>query len=177
MIDPVDSDRVGNTAPRRPWIGFPRTFAKLVAGTNIHPDTLLATDYLNHFNEAIMLVELVPSMPECLDDLRDWQPVSYEQHFAESNLSDGPLAILAYENSRPCFRKPFDETVNRIRAKVGATIEDLDRLIAAGADEAQLTDIANDNVTHLRNLLDIASAIIHGSEATADQATIDRLLD
>ena len=30
-----------------------------VRGSNINEETLLATDYLNHFNEAIMLLELV----------------------------------------------------------------------------------------------------------------------
>ena len=37
-------------------------------GTNIDPQTLLATDYLNHFNEIVMLLELIPDMPECFED-------------------------------------------------------------------------------------------------------------
>jgi len=35
-----------------------------VAGKNINEKTLLATDYLNHFNEIIMLIELVPDLVE-----------------------------------------------------------------------------------------------------------------
>jgi hypothetical protein len=38
--------------------------AQLV-GANINPTTWLATDYLNHFNEAIMLLEMLPCAPEC----------------------------------------------------------------------------------------------------------------
>ena len=30
-------------------------------GTNVNEETLLTTDYLNHFNEIIMLLEIVPS--------------------------------------------------------------------------------------------------------------------
>ena len=30
----------------------------------VHPVTGLATDYLNHYNEIVMLLDLVPSMPE-----------------------------------------------------------------------------------------------------------------
>ena len=39
-----------------------------VKGTNICDASLLATDYLNHFNEVVMLIGMIPDMPECLDD-------------------------------------------------------------------------------------------------------------
>ena len=39
-----------------------------LADANINPATGLATDYLNHFNEAIMLLEMLSSCPECRDD-------------------------------------------------------------------------------------------------------------
>ena len=39
-----------------------------VRDSNIDETTLLATDYLNHFNEIVMLLEMVPEMPEMLDD-------------------------------------------------------------------------------------------------------------
>src|SRR5262249_33673402 len=44
---------------------------------NINPRTGLATDYLNHFNEAIMLLEMIPDMPECAEDFLSWRPLSY----------------------------------------------------------------------------------------------------
>ena len=46
--------------------------ARLVRGKNINETSLLATDYLNHFNEIIMLLDMIPSMPECLEDARGW---------------------------------------------------------------------------------------------------------
>src|SRR3546814_1723486 len=45
--------------------GYTGTYRLLVRGKNINQNTLLATDYLNHFNEIIMLLEMLPSMPEC----------------------------------------------------------------------------------------------------------------
>ena len=42
--------------------------AALLSAANINPRTGLATDYLNHFNEAVMLLEMVPDMPECAED-------------------------------------------------------------------------------------------------------------
>ena len=32
-------------------------------GTNINQSKLLATDYLNHFNEVVLLIEMLPSAP------------------------------------------------------------------------------------------------------------------
>jgi hypothetical protein len=64
---------------------------------NINPRTGLATDYLNHFNEAIMLLEMIPDMPECAEDFLTWQPLSYREHFMASNFKARDLAIEAYD--------------------------------------------------------------------------------
>ena len=62
-------------------IAFDEKNRLLVRGKNINQNTLLATDYLNHFNEIIMLLEMVPSMPECYEDAAGWRPKSYAEHF------------------------------------------------------------------------------------------------
>ena len=63
------------------------------ATANINPRTGLATDYLNHFNEAVMLLEMIPDMPECVEDFLQWQPLSYAEHFIASNFMARDLAI------------------------------------------------------------------------------------
>src|SRR3954467_14695886 len=68
---------------------------------NINPTTGLATDYLNHFNEAIMLLEMIPDMPDCFQDFLDWKPLSYREHFTASNFKARDLAITAYEAADP----------------------------------------------------------------------------
>jgi hypothetical protein len=103
-------------APR--GAGFTGTYRLLVRGKNINQNTLLATDYLNHFNEIIMLLEMLPSMPECYGDAVGWRPKSYTDHFRDSGFSDAELAILAYENAPENYRQAFD-----------ATIEQMDRLV------------------------------------------------
>ena len=60
-----------------------------IKGTNIDERTLLATDYLNHFNEIVMLLELVPDLPDCLEDAKEWRPKSYAEHFRDSGFVDG----------------------------------------------------------------------------------------
>jgi len=41
-------------------------------GTTINSQTLLATDYLNHFNEVVMLLEMIPDMPDMMDMVQEW---------------------------------------------------------------------------------------------------------
>ena len=65
----------------------------LVAATNVNDDTFLATDYLNHFNEIVMLLEMVPDMPDILTDAKDWRPKTYARHFLDSGLSDSGITI------------------------------------------------------------------------------------
>src|SRR3546814_20786633 len=57
-----------------------------------------------------MLLEMVPSMPECYRDAVEWRPKSYAQHFRASCFSDAELAILAYENAPENYRQAFDAT-------------------------------------------------------------------
>src|SRR5438093_11189566 len=74
-------------------------WAERLRVANINPRTGLATDYLNHFNEAVMLLEMVPDMPECAEDFLTWTPLSYAEHFWASNFKARDLAIEAYELS------------------------------------------------------------------------------
>ena len=69
-------------------------------GPNINPVTGLSTDYLNHFTEAIMLLEMLPAMPECLDDFLAWRPKTIREHFAASHFSNR-------EPSSPPTRPPI----------------------------------------------------------------------
>src|ERR1700704_5193229 len=75
---------------------------------NINPRTGLATDYLNHFNEAIMLLEMIPDMPDCAEDFLLWYPLSYREHFIASNFRARELAITAYDSADPKIRGEFD---------------------------------------------------------------------
>ena len=158
------------------WIGYPRTYALLVDGTNINTRTLLATDYLNHFNEAVMLVELVPDMPDCLEDLIDWKPKSYQQHFFDSGLSDGPLAAWAYENSPPRYRDPFDEVIEGIGTSIVEAVAQLRAAVENQAPAANLNMIVDGALDEIHGLMSLANAIIHGGSHVSDQATIDSLL-
>ena len=70
-----------------------------VRGTNINEQTLLATDYLNHFNEIVMTMEMVPDMPKFLEEAKAWQPKTYQDHFRDSGFTDKDLVIEAYRHA------------------------------------------------------------------------------
>jgi hypothetical protein len=153
-----------------------RTLGLLAKGKNINPETLLATDYLNHFNEIIMLLEMVPSMPECFEDVRAWAPKSYQDHFRDSGFADKDLAILAYENAPARFRGPFDATIAQMDALVADGLANIEGAIRAG--ESGLVEALVSNLSrNLQKFVDVASAIIHGDERTMDQNEIDSILN
>jgi len=81
--------------------GIDEARAAQLRAANINPRTGLATDYLNHFNEAIMLLEMIPDMPECAEDFLLWCPLSYAEHFTASNFRARDLAIEAYDRPIP----------------------------------------------------------------------------
>ena len=72
-LEPDIAESLDEPAPGRAT--HSRTLGLLVKGKNINEETLLATDYLNHFNEIIMILDMIPMMPECLDDAKAWAPV------------------------------------------------------------------------------------------------------
>lgn len=153
----------------------PDIWAERVAGTPISPVTLLGTDYLNHFNEVIMLIGMIPSMPEVLDDLRAWNPKTYPEHFRTSNLDYGDLAAEAYGHVPPSFREPFEATVRQLNAVAHLTIKRLSAM-AATPDPDQLAQTATSAVSAMTALVASADAIIAGGREVLQQDAIDRLL-
>jgi len=148
----------------------------LVKGKNIEETTLLATDYLNHFNDIIMFLEMIPGIPEMLDDAKAWQPKSYIEHFQDSVFADKELAIFAYENAPPRYRGPFDSAVMTMNFLVAEGIGKIEAAIATGND-GLIADTVASVAGNLRKFVDVASAIIHGDERAMDQAEIDAILN
>jgi len=84
---------------------------------NINPVTGLSTDYLNHFTEVLMALEMVADIPECLDDVRAWRPKTYAEHFAQSRFTHRDAAIRLYKAADPALRKQVDwlsDALNRL---------------------------------------------------------------
>jgi len=131
---------------------------------NINPRTGLATDYLNHFNEAIMLLEMIPDMPECAEDFLGWQPLSYQEHFTASNLRARDLAISAYDTADAGIRAEFDNltsAMTSILTAVGAAMRE------ARQDKTRAT-LAEQATGWVKPLVTLAGGVINGRGAEAD---------
>ena len=94
--------------------------AAVLRAANINPRTGLATDYLNHFNEAVMLLEMIPDMPECAEDFLGWKPLSYAEHFTASNFKARDLAIEAYNAADVRIRAEFDNITSAMTSILSA---------------------------------------------------------
>lgn len=139
--------------------------AELLRAANINPRTGLATDYLNHFNEAIMLLEMVPDIPECAEDFLGWRPLSYAEHFTASNFKARDLAISAYESADPVVRAEFDSltsAMTSILTAVSAAMRE------AKQDKTRAT-LAEQATGWVKPLVMLAGGIINGDhEADVD---------
>jgi len=138
---PMNSQASHSARPGRQADLDPAAWAAQLRAANINPSTGLATDYLNHFNEAIMLLEMIPDMPECAGDFLDWQPLSYSEHFTATNFKARELVIEAYETADTGIRAEFDnitKTMTSILTAVGAAMREAqqDRTRAKLAEQA-----------------------------------------
>jgi|GEM_PF-420438 hypothetical protein len=151
------------------------TFQQKVRGTNINETTLLATDYLNHFNEVVMLLDMLPDMPDMLEDVKEWKPKTYQQHFLDSTFAEKELAVEAYAYVPAPFKRPFETTVDQLDRLIANTVEHVSELIEK-EDVNHLKEAVSSNSILIQRLLDNASGIIHGSMMTMDQTEIDAFI-
>ena len=150
----VRSDR-----PMPPTGRIDEARAEQLRVANINPRTGLATDYLNHFNEAIMLLEMVPDIPECAEDFLTWTPLSYTEHFWASNFKARDLAIEAYEGADPKVRADFDNltaTMTSILIAVGNAMRE------AQQDNTRST-LAEQATAWVKPLVALAGGVINGN--------------
>ena len=161
-------DRAVATASR------PRVF-DAPGASNISSATSLSTDYLNHFTEAVMALEVVATMPDCLPDLQAWTPKSYCEHFAASHFSNRDALIAAYWDADPKIRHDLDALSQALNAAIkDARDEMLARLWAPGA-----AGFAKQAVAELKPLITRIVTVINGTMVEPDggdtQAAIDAL--
>src|SRR3982074_3608408 len=158
---PAPSDR---PAPGKVGGGDAPLAAQLQAA-HINPRTGLATDYLNHFNEAVMLLEMVPDMPECAEDFLLWYPLSYREHFTASNFKARDLAIAAYDSADAGIRAEFDNITSAMTSILTAVST---AMREARQDKTRAT-LAEQATGWVKPLVALAGGIINGgAEADVD---------
>jgi hypothetical protein len=148
-----------------PQPGFNEAHAAELKAANINPRTGLATDYLNHFNEAIMLLEMIPDIPECAEDFLQWHPLSYAEHFTASHFAARDLAITAYENADLGIRAEFDNITRNMTSILVAVSQ---AMREAQQDQTR-AKLALQATSWVKPLVSAAGGIINGgSEGDVD---------
>jgi hypothetical protein len=142
---------------------------------HINPATGLSTDYLNHFTEAVMVLDMLRTVPECLADLQAWRPKTYVQHFTGSRFSDREAVVASYETADPAVRAALDstaETLNNLLSEARAL------LLSRRAHPETATVSTQRTIAMLKPLIARMAAIINGTEAdqAGPQAAVDALL-
>ena len=142
----------------------------------VNPASGLANDYLNLFNEIVMLIEQLPTMPELIDDILRWRPISYQDYFARSILPGRATAIEAYAALDAGFRRDFEAVVADLdRRAVGAVVAIRRQYkatsIVSPDSMGQLCSRAGEN---LREVLVKATNLVNYGTRVAQESEQDR---
>jgi hypothetical protein len=148
----------------------------------LNPASDIANDYLNHFNEILLLIENFPILlPEMVDEILTWRPKTYQTYFRESPLPGGEAAVLIYEHIDPSVRRRFEAVI----AQVNQIAEKSVNTISQKRDEHG--ELTSEHVEEfcllaskrLRLWLSAAADLVNHGKATpgeASQQIADRLL-
>jgi hypothetical protein len=80
----------------------------------VNPLTGLANDYLNVYNEILLLLEFLPSMPEMTDDALALRARGYCEYFEQSSIPGARDALHAYDKVDPGVRAHFEAILARL---------------------------------------------------------------
>lgn len=157
------------TCPAQPE--RPVTLAEIAARVHtINPDTGLSTDFLNQYNELSMLLDLAADDPDLLEELADWEPRTYQDHFAASGFRDWTLVVEAYDLSPPSIRAQFDEAIGVLNSVASTGVSALLR-----GEASPLGPTVRALAAEVQAAIVHASGLINGSSTLGSQAQVDTL--
>jgi len=147
----------------------------------VNPASGLANDYLNLFNEIVMLIEQLPAMPELIDDILQWRPVTYQAYFAKSILPGRTSALEAYRALDIGFRRDFEAVVADLDGRAVGAVVAIRRQykMHGGCSSVPMAEICARAGEALREVLLKATDLVnHGTRAPreTEQERADRLL-
>ncbi len=148
----------------------------------VNPASGIANDYLNHFNEILLLIENLPTLlPEMLDELLEWKPVTYREYFAKSLLPGSARALEIYEGLDEGFRREFEGIIDGVNAMAMASIDVIraHRSPDGELDPSKVSDFCENASCAIRSALNRASDLVNNgraSPAETPQGMADRLI-
>jgi hypothetical protein len=153
------------------------------AAALVNPASGIANDYLNHFNEALLLIENLPALlPEMIDEMLAWRPVGYREYFTNSPLPGSVATLQIYDTLDDDFRSDFESMVlilNKIVTESIAVITAA-RKPDGTLEPEEVTDVCETLSAKLRRVLDrTADLVNHGYAPPLERAQnmADRILN
>lgn len=152
------------------------------ASALVNPKSGVANDYLNHFNEILLLIENLPVLlPDMIDEIMAWRPVSYREYFTHSPLPGSAAALEVYETLNEDFKQDFEGMVRLLDSMILHSI----KIIASNRKEDGMIDadeigeVCERISAELRVILDrTANLVNHGDAPPLERAQCmaDRIL-
>ncbi len=146
--------------------------AQALSAINVNLSTGFATNYLNHYVEILLLLEMLPSMPECLEDIGLWEPMDYVEHVRLSGLPQSELVIEAFEHSDTKRKDTLADVTNEVDTEVLRYINQAQKAVAVGDDE-QTAAIAREAKEVLTPMLEKISSVICSPNFLAEEPMDD----
>lgn len=153
------------------------------AAALVNPASGVANDYLNVFNEILLLIENLPVLlPEMVDELLMWHPVSYREYFQNSRLPGSEKVLQIYDGLSDGFRHEFESLISSLDhlalESVKVIAEHRDPSGEINPDEvAEFCEAASAKMR--RALVQAADLVNHGLTRPVEtpQTMADRILD
>jgi hypothetical protein len=140
----------------------------------------LSNDFLNHYSEVLMLIEMAGDEPAIAAELQEWRPVSYRAYFASSELRRAAAALAAYDALPEARRQAFEKLVASMDTLATMAVFALQP--PSTPESAPL--VVRATAPALRGIIARAATFLNSggrnvAEAEGDeaQAVIDRIID
>ncbi len=153
-----------------------------LANDLVNPNSGIANDYLNHFNEILLLIENLPVLlPEMVEEIMAWKPVNYRDYFTKSALPGGTQALQIYDSLDRKFRDDFDSMVALLDQIVLHSIDIVsqNRLPDGSLDPEGIEDVCEQLAADMRIVLGRAADLVnfgHAPPLERPQEMADRIL-
>lgn len=152
------------------------------AAALVNPASGIANDFLNHFNEVLLLIENLPVLlPEMVDELLGWAPRTYREYFTHSELPGSKLTLEIYDSICEELRREFEARVDAVNLMCLESIDVIkSRRDGKGEIEAEDVEEYCEQISlKLRSALsDLADLVNNGYAAPleAPQNVADRMI-
>jgi hypothetical protein len=120
-------------------------------------------------------------LPEMLDELLEWRPVTYREYFAKSLLPGSSRALQIYETLEDAFRRDFESIIDGINAMALASIDVIraHRNPAGDIDPSRVSDFCENASSAIRSALNRAADLVNNGRVAAaesPQGLADRII-